>query len=119
VSRSGPGRTGAVAAGARLMLEGVELSRLASLAFHGDIYMAHIEEEGFKWEACVPGHMIVYIEHLRRPGTFGASSIAGYISGVNSFFTRLGIAAPGYSDMVSCSLSSKALRRAISGGSSG
>jgi hypothetical protein len=85
--------------------------------------------------------MIGYIEHLRRRATIGASSIAGYVSGflrfslpmfplayvyfsplifgVNSFFTRLGIATPGFSDIVSCSLPSKALRRAISGGLSG
>jgi hypothetical protein len=32
-----PGRTRAVAAGARLMLEGVEPSSVASLAFHGTV----------------------------------------------------------------------------------
>jgi hypothetical protein len=47
VAGSGTGRTGAVAAGACLMLEGVERSRFEALVFHGNNFMGYFEEERF------------------------------------------------------------------------
>jgi hypothetical protein len=55
-----------------------------------------VQKEGFRWRACEPGHKLVgYIEYIRRNGTVGAASIAGYVSGVNAFFTKLRLPSPG------------------------
>jgi hypothetical protein len=84
-----------VAAGARLKLEGVEPIRVEALIFHGNNFMGYCEEEGFCWEACLPGPRVGYIEYIPRKDTVGAASIAGYVSDVNSFFTKLSLLSPG------------------------
>jgi hypothetical protein len=58
-------------------------------------FLLFLEADGRAWAYAGPYDVMAYPGDLYRGGTVGGNSIAGYVSEIDSFYSRIGMPTPG------------------------
>lgn len=89
-----PGRTDSGETGDRLLADGLAETTLARLGSQATLCLDFMEVDGRDWVQAGPYDVLAYVGALFNKGSIAGRSIAGYVSAVTSFYTKIGMTAP-------------------------